>query len=314
MKLKTRKLVYYSGLISTMTISFFTLDKYKFEKDVYNHESYDDNHDANIIAHRGFSSLEVENSYNAVNKGLLCNCSDGVEIDVRLTKDNIVVLSHDPYVLGIGEIKNENYYDIKDKARGNNNLTKISLLKGYVIGKDSKLIYHRYLSTKDNQEHLSTLDEILNIDSEKILLIDIKFNDKNDEIFMDKIYDVLKSYDGCFNIMLQSSNYDKLLSMMKKYPNFDYQLIIVKKKQLKYLDSDFNNFCIRKNLITKDIIASLYKQNKKVQIWTINSYDDYYELEDRIGEYINDVYIITDYPDEICYLHNKNKKSKLLIK
>lgn len=314
MKLKARKLVYSAGLISTMTISFITIDGYKYEKEVYNHESYDDNHDANIIAHRGFSSLEVENSYNAVNKGLLCNCSDGVEIDVRVTKDNVVVLSHDPYVLGIGEIKDENYEDIKDKTRGNNSLTKISLLKEYIIGKDGKLIYDRYMASKNEEEYLSTLDEILSIDSKKLLLVDIKFNDENDEFFINKINNIFKDYTGNFNIMFQSSNYDKLLTMMEKYPNYDYQLIIEKRKQLKYLDSDFDNFCIRKNLITKDIITSLYNQNKKVQVWTINSYSDYCELKEKIGDYINDIYIITDYPDEICYLLNRNKKSKLLIK
>ena len=313
MKLNTRKIVYFTGLISTMTISFFTLDKYKFEKEVYTHESYENNHDANIIAHRGFSSLEVENSYNAIKKGLLCNCTDGVEIDVRLTKDNEIVLSHDPYIFGIGEIKDKNYQDIKDKSISNNSLTKLTLLKECVIGKDGKLIYDRYMSSSNNEECLTTLDEVLNINDKKMLLVDIKFND-NDEIFIDKINNIFKDYNGYFNIIFQSSNYNSLSNMKEKYPNYDYQLIIGKKKNLKYLNSDFNNFCIRKNLVTKDIIKSLNNQNKNVQVWTINSYNDYYELYENLGEYINDIYIITDYPDEICYLHSQKKKSKLLIK
>ena len=70
-------------------------------------------------------------------------------------------------------------------------------------------------------------------------------------------------------------------------------------------------FGIRKNLINKEIIETASNKGKSISIWTINSYDDYNELYKNIGEYIQNITIITDYPDEICYLYDKSKKKKL---
>ena len=47
-----------------------------------------------IIAHRGASGYCVDNSYKAITKAIEMK-SDIIEIDLRLTKDNIIVLSHD---------------------------------------------------------------------------------------------------------------------------------------------------------------------------------------------------------------------------
>ena len=92
------------------------------------------------IIHRGLtSSRNQENSYLSIKKAILDKNSSGVEFDVRLTKDNEIVLSHDS-IIGINYIENMNYIDI---------------------------IKHK---------HLTTLDRILSIDTDKILLIDIKVN------------------------------------------------------------------------------------------------------------------------------------------
>ena len=48
-----------------------------------------------IIAHRGFSSLEIENSIEAIKLGFEDNSTTGVEIDIHLTKDKQIVAIHD---------------------------------------------------------------------------------------------------------------------------------------------------------------------------------------------------------------------------
>lgn len=311
--MKIKKMVYCAGMVGTAVCSLLTLDKIKYANDVRNHCENEFSHDGNVITHRGFSSLEVENSFNAVSKGFESECVDGVEIDVRLTKDEELVLSHDASISGIGKISDKTLEEIQEKPYKSNCISKLSLLKECIIGIDGKLIYNRYKYESEKKEYIITLDDVLdNIESKKILLIDLKFSGNNDEKFMEKVNNVLSQYSGFLNITLQSDNYERLLDMKNKYPNYKYQLIIKNNKGLKYLDSDFEMFGIRKNLVTKNIVDYQIANGKKVSVWTINSYNDYEELKDELQERINDIFIITDYPDEICYLINNKGKTNIL--
>ena len=92
------------------------------------------------IIHRGLTSNKnKENSYIAIRNAILDKNSSGVEFDIRLTKDNKIVLSHDS-IIGINYIENMDYIDI---------------------------IKYKYLTT---------LDRVLSTNTDKILLIDIKVN------------------------------------------------------------------------------------------------------------------------------------------
>jgi len=51
-----------------------------------------------IIGHRGAKALAPENTLASIQAALDCGI-DEIEIDVRVSRDNIVVLSHDPYLL-----------------------------------------------------------------------------------------------------------------------------------------------------------------------------------------------------------------------
>ena len=68
------------------------------------------------IAHRGLSGLYPENTLCAFKKAIEAGC-DGIETDVHLTKDGIMVLCHDETInkttTGIGFIKDFNYSDLK---------------------------------------------------------------------------------------------------------------------------------------------------------------------------------------------------------
>ena len=55
-------------------------------------------HEENIVAHRGFSGLEPDNTYESVGRALNTPCVDMIEIDVRLTKDGKIVLHHDSFI------------------------------------------------------------------------------------------------------------------------------------------------------------------------------------------------------------------------
>ncbi len=306
--MKIKKLIFTTGFISTSFLTVFLSNKLKFEKNVLNHSTYNKVHDGIIIAHRGFSSIYVENSAKAVKKGFELPCCDGVEVDVRLTKDGKVVLSHDPYVNGIGLINDCKYKDIKNDKYSSEK--KMISIKSYLMKKDGNLLVNRTNTVQSSEEKISLLTKVVDDNNcNKILIVDIKFDD-DEEVLMDKINNIFEDYNECLNIIFQSDNYKELSLMKEKFPNYDYQLIIKKNKDLKYLDSEFNYFCIRKNLITKDLVDDAKKNNNRICVWTINSYDDYKSLKKKLDDRINDVYIISDYPDEICYLNNKTLRLK----
>jgi glycerophosphoryl diester phosphodiesterase len=56
-----------------------------------------------IIAHRGASGYEYENSRAAFRRAVMLD-ADGVELDVHATRDGAIVVHHDPDVYGFGPI------------------------------------------------------------------------------------------------------------------------------------------------------------------------------------------------------------------
>lgn len=307
MNLKIKKLIFLSGFTGVTISSIFSFRRVSFEKNI---ENYSYESDLNIISHRGFSSIEIENSEKAIEKGFESKCSDGVEVDVRLTKDDYIILSHNKVVKGIGNVEEKNFVDIKNKKYAIEKESKLKCYFDTLLDIDGKLEFDRNNLLSNKKEKMISINRVIENDYNKTLLIDIKFNNNSDK-FINKLNNIFKDYEGNLDIVFQSTDYDSLTKMKGLYPNYKYQLIIKDEKDLKYLDSDFNMFGIRKNLINKEIIENASNKGKSISIWTINSYDDYNELNKNIGEYIQNITIITDYPDEICYLYDKSKKKKL---
>ena len=182
------------------------------------------------IIHRGITSnRNKDNSYIAIKRAILDKESIGVEFDIRLTKDNKIVLSHDS-VIGINYIENMYYRDI---------------------------IKYKYLTT---------LDKILDIDTDKILLIDIKVNN-NYKLLGDILLDIINNSNK--NIYLMSFN----------------------KKIIKYLN--------KKTKYKKGIITFFYRykklsiiKNKKIFLWTFNNITEAIKFRDRFDKKDSFYYII----------------------
>src|SRR5687768_3494375 len=56
-----------------------------------------------IIAHRGASGYEYENSRAAFRRAVTLD-ADGIELDVHATRDGAIVVHHDPEIAGYGPI------------------------------------------------------------------------------------------------------------------------------------------------------------------------------------------------------------------
>ena len=320
MKKQIKKLVLYSGLISTLFggIKLCNLNKVnnQFKNEVKNHTN-DNKHDGNVVAHRGFSSMFVENSKEAILEAFNCDCVDVVEIDVRMTKDNKIVVIHDSYINllsnGCGKVETKTLKELESYKYTQKQIKNLSLIDSITTNPDGNLIRERYIENENNNSSIITLENLLTeIDNNKTLIIDIKFNE-NENDMIENLNEILINYNN-LNIKLQSCNEEALTKMKEKYPNYNYQLIISKQKQLKYLELDYNSFAIKETLITNDLVNEQLKKGNTIMIWTINDYKEYQKLYSELGNNIEKVNIITNYPDEMCYINNNQNKVKELTK
>ncbi len=167
-----------------------------------------------FIAHRGiWNKLVKDNSYKALYNGLMSSLYIGIETDLRVTKDNIFILHHD------------------------------ALYNGKLI----KNLFYNEL------ENIVKLEDILKINTNKIILIEIKdFN-----ININRLIKLLDKYKR--NVMLMSFD-TNIINKIKKL-NTKYKLGV-----LNYIinsDSEYNfDFICLLDVINKKVIVDSFKKRK----------------------------------------------------
>mgnify|MGYP004530964209 FL=1 len=224
-----------------------------------------------FIAHRGLHSSDIiENSIEAIELGSKVKYLDGVEFDVRLTKDNKVVVIHDKTIdrvsNGVGTVANMT----------------LRQLRKYNYGSDVA------------PSTISTLDEVLDVITPgSLLIIELKDEDKRNSVLVTEVLKILDKYPN-LNIWLKSfsSQIVDLLQNASKYPTG----ILVDKTSTKELLKDTYFYSISKHVIDKNIVKNLIKRDKIIMIWTINTKEELNNLKKTLGEYIDDIYIISNNP------------------
>lgn len=204
----------------------------------------------NLIAHRGLvNKINPENTYISILSALNSKKYVGVEFDVRLTKDNKLVLMHDKNIIrttnGTGTVENMTLKELK-----------------------------KYQMTKNKTQTIPTLERILSIKTNKILLIELKINNNEKEL-ANTLIEVLKNYPHK-TIYIMSFN-KKVLNILKRYKQHTPlgHITILKKD----ITSKYDFYCIRELHLTKKILST----NKKIFIWGLikNPNDKYYTIVDE---------------------------------
>lgn len=144
-----------------------------------------------IFAHRGYSEIYPENTMMAFSKAIEVG-ADGIETDVQMTKDGVLVLIHDEQIdrtsNGIGLVKDISY----------------SELLNYDFGEWKNRSY--------SGQRIVTLDEMLKLikkyDVE--LNIEIKNNIIKYHGIEDKIIDLIRKYDIENKILISSFNHESI--------------------------------------------------------------------------------------------------------
>lgn len=211
----------------------------------------------NMIMHRGFFDNEkiVENTIKAFKKAN--STKHPYELDVRLTKDEKVIVFHDDTLKRLGDS------DKKISEMTYDELKKIKLL-----GIDT----------------IPLFEEVLKLDNKYGIMIEIK-NEDNNMLIVDKVLELLKDYNKAYAIISFNKKTLKYIRSKKK----DCVLGLLVNKKKKTFDRFSNRFFIKtfkpdfisvnKFEFNNKYIKKFYKK-KPVLIWTIKTREDFNKYKD----------------------------------
>lgn len=220
-----------------------------------------------IIAHRGISKDEPENTITAIRSSIKYPV-DYAEIDVQLTKDGVVVLMHDRNLrrlTGINTTVDRLTYDQLQTLR---------------IREPFKAHY--------KAERIPTLQEVMKLtNNRRKLMIEIK-DYHNTEELTTKVVNMIEQNNFVNQCMIQSTSYSVLKQVKEENPKIITGYIASRRyERLPTVDVDF--YSLNEKSVTENLVKNIHAMNKNVYVWTVN---DVINMDKMIG--LNVDGIITD--------------------
>src|SRR5258708_2072037 len=208
-----------------------------------------------IIAHRGASGYEVENTLAAIKKALACK-ADMIEIDVRISQDGQLLVLHDPRL------------DRTTNGRGHVKKLPFERIKTFFA---------------NNGKPIPTLKEALNLINKKAKVnIDLKDYDAATPtvaLIEEYVNKHKWQYDDFLISAFKLSILKKVKLLNKNIPiaiNFSFLpwlfLLVTKLLNTRYLKP-------HKRLITQKFIQKAHKANLKIYAWTVNEEKDILKMK-----------------------------------
>ena len=209
-----------------------------------------------VIAHRGLSGIEVENTCSAFvaagNRSYY-----GVETDIHRTADGKFIVGHDD---NLKRIAGEEIYLEK---------TSLKILQSVVLyDKDG---------TKGREDlRPCTLENYLSIVKkyEKHAILELKSEFTDEEIA--KIIDIVKSYDYLENVTFISFIYENLTKVKRILPNQSAQYLFwkVTDEEIARLVRDKIDVDVWCKELTREQIEACHKAGLTVNCWTVDEIAD----------------------------------------
>ena len=206
-----------------------------------------------IIAHRGYSSLYIENSIESFRKAYE-HMADGVELDVHLSKDGEIIVHHDKTINRMttkkGSIKNLN----------SQALSQIGLKK----------------TKHSSYQTIPLLADVLYHLEPTPLLINIEVKSPSVEM-CNKLIEVIESFDIGDRVIISSFHLD-FLKMIKEH-NVDIHTAFLYSKLIGNLEQTIkDNYIdsIHPHLLfaSRSIMDQVMPLNAKVRVYTVNKKAD----------------------------------------
>ena len=189
-----------------------------------------------LIAHRGDTKNAKENTLLAIKNAINNNDFIGFECDIRQTKDNYYILWHDP------------------------------LYQGKLV---KNLLYSQ-------MENIITLQEILLLKTNKIIILDIK----DPFLDMKTFYQIIKKHND-LNLYIMSF-YDNLIRKINNKGK-NYKLGVIN-YLLNVNEFNYDFLCISNKLLNKKIINNFKSSHQELFVYNIKKN----EIKDKFPYYIID--------------------------
>lgn len=207
-----------------------------------------------VFAHRGFSGRYPENTMLAFQKAYEVGC-DGIELDVQLTKDDVIVIMHDETIdrttNGTGNLRDYTYeqlcsFDCSGKFAGKFGFQKIPTLQEYLEWvKDTGLTTN--IELKNSVYYYQNLEE--------------------------KVIDLVRRYHLEDKILFSSFNLVSVLKCKRLMPRIpagflmevrmDNMGALASENQVEYYHPDLN-------FLTEDQVEECHRNGVGVNVWTVN--------------------------------------------
>lgn len=223
-----------------------------------------------IISHRGLSSEAPENTIPAIELAI-DSLADVIEIDVQLTKDGVVIVSHDTNLRRTAG----RYADISS-------LTYEELLQ-YDVGS--------YFSEEFAGTTIPTLEEVMTLVKGRAnLLIELKRNSAGANL-AEKVVALIEQYDMEYQCDIQSSDYTYLKQVNELNPDIRLGYILTAAIGNYYQDDMVDFFGVRSMFVNELTVARAHEEGKAIYAWTVNTRA---EIERMKTAQVDG--IVTDYP------------------
>lgn len=280
-------------LLNTTIVCLFLASTFNFYLTIHNNSLAISNafQGTQISSHRGNSHIAPENTIPALEQAIIAE-SDYAEIDIRQTKDQVLVLMHDSNLRrtsGLNQpISNMTYAQLNE------------LDVGSWFGKD-------FLNTK-----IPTLEETLEYCKGRIKLnIELKINGTEQDVEQ-QLVDLIEQYQFEDQCVISSSKYSSLIKIKEINPNIKTGYILAAVYGNFYTTEYIDFFSIRSNYINKSVVDNVHGAGKEIYAWTVNSTSELLRMKSLGVDCI-----ITDnpiYAREILYRDNTNATFIQLIK
>lgn len=193
-----------------------------------------------LIAHRGASAYEPENTLAAFRKAIDMGC-DAIEFDVRFTKDGIPIVIHDEDLKRVAGI------DKKVRELTLNEIREVVVME---------------------REHIPTVDEVLSeVKGKTVIFMEIK-----DLVNEEYIVKMLKDHNVIDHTLVISFNYEYLRKIRALDNSIEIGLltyirplpidIAVKLKAMAILP--------RYDLVTPNVVRKVHSKKLRIYTWTVN--------------------------------------------
>jgi glycerophosphoryl diester phosphodiesterase len=235
-----------------------------------------------IVAHRGASAYELENSMASFKKALELN-ADAIELDIWKTTDDSLIVMHDQMT---GRTANKNLNISTSTAKELRNLQ------------------------LNNGEKIPFLQEVIEIvPPDKEIVIEIKDdNEKYKKSIVNQLSAILKESGKENNAVIISFNLSMLIEVKQRLPhlkcyylseenNLENELIEICKKY------NFDGLDVYYEILTDSLVEKSKKAGLDLWTWTIN--DPKMALFARVNNKVSA--ITTNFPDLISNVLEKNQ-------